>query len=157
MPEADGTCYFDEFINVKHSKEHIRKQKFKSREISVLHKSGEGAAVAIEPPTFMFPNIYDEVPFTLLSASSARFKSPSLKAWNAPPPGVLAPLLIELARERTFMINGLNREISYELAPMQIDRRTKDMNPLRLPLAIHIPLCSSPAFASEPQSQCRNK
>ena len=150
--------HFFGFVNIKHSKEHI-KQKFKSQEISVLHMSGEETTPAAIEHTqpLSVPDIYDEVPFTLLSASSARFKSPSLKAWNAPPPGVLVPLLIELARERTFMISGLNREISCELAPIQRDRRTKDTNLLRLPLAIHILLYSSPAFPSKPLNQYRNK
>lgn len=46
-------------------------------------------------------------PLTWLKAASAFIKSPSLKLLNAPPPGVLAPLITEPDRERTFMTKGL--------------------------------------------------
>jgi hypothetical protein len=49
------------------------------------------------------------VPLTRLSAASAIFKSPSLRLLNAPPPGVLAPLIIDPDRERTFITSGLYR------------------------------------------------
>lgn len=51
-------------------------------------------------------------PFTWLSAASALRRSPSLKLFDLPPPGVLAPDITELARDRTFMTSGLKRQWS---------------------------------------------
>ena len=46
---------------------------------------------------------------TLLSAASAFRRSVSLKLFERPPPGVLAPDMTEFARERTFITSGLDR------------------------------------------------
>ena len=53
------------------------------------------------------PSCSDE---TELRAASALRRSFSLKLLERPPPGVLAPEYIELARERTFMTRGLKRK-----------------------------------------------
>ena len=69
---------------------------------------------------------------TLLSAASAFRRSVSLKLFERPPPGVLAPDMTEFARERTFITSGLDRVCQYRPRPSeQKEIRTRGSLPLR--------------------------